>query len=97
MDIDELGYAGTPINLTCDEGNPVVAVQRRVMQTRRSPTTPSGPSRKHPRAIENAGKEQRRGGVPVKRPHRERSKESPGPVQDAEASVREAHQEADQL
>ena len=30
MDIEELGYAGTPINLKCDQESPIVAVQRRV-------------------------------------------------------------------
>ena len=40
LDLEELGYAGTPINLKCDQENPIVAVQRRVMQDRRAPTTP---------------------------------------------------------
>ena len=40
LDLEEMGYAGTPINLKCDQENPIVAVQRRVMQDRRAPTTP---------------------------------------------------------
>ena len=59
MDIEELGYAGTPINLKCDQENPIVAVQRRVMQDRRAPTTPKhsavGESQSNG-AIENAVK-----------------------------------------
>ena len=52
MDIEELGYAGTPI-IKCDQENPIVAVQRGVMQDRRAPTTPKhsavgSPSQKAP-------------------------------------------------
>ena len=40
IDLEEAGYAGTPIILKCDQEGPIVAVQRRVMQDRRAPTTP---------------------------------------------------------
>ena len=59
MDIEELGYAGTPINLKCDQENPIVAVQSRVMQNRIAPMTPKlspvGKSQSNG-AIENAVK-----------------------------------------
>ena len=59
MDLEEFGYAGTHIILQCDQENPIVAVQRRVMQDRRAPTTPKhspvGESKANG-AVENAVK-----------------------------------------
>ena len=59
MAIEELRYAGTPTNLKCDQESPIAAVQRRVMQDRRAPTTPKhsavGESQSNG-AVENAVK-----------------------------------------